>query len=60
MSGFVRRPHHCPVPGWANVGDVWQCDCGRRWKFKNPGNPSYAGWSLTWLSFLGKRYGPVE
>ena len=43
MSGYVYRaptPHRC-VPGGfmvadrvltlGNVGDVWLCDCGRRW-----------------------------
>lgn len=44
---FVRKPgekHECRTPTWATRGTVWRCDCGRRWIWREPGNPDYEGW----------------
>jgi hypothetical protein len=48
-GGFVHQPHtsrHCPTAGGTHR-DIWECpECGRRWQYKAPGNPEYAGWRL--------------
>ena len=33
MNGeMLRDVHGCEVPGFAEPGSIWRCDCGRRWK----------------------------
>lgn len=28
---FIHRAHHCPLPVRHRFGDVWECDCGKRY-----------------------------
>lgn len=58
MSGVVSRKHRCMdhVPIWGvGDGDIWQCDCGWRWKRLEPGNPDYEGWRRTLPSIVMHR-----
>lgn len=44
MSGqFLRQRHRCDCPTVANLGDVWQCDCGQRWTRVSSGTPIMGG-----------------
>jgi hypothetical protein len=51
MGGrYIHRetPAHqcgCPRSGM-NIGDVWQCDCGQKWRYSHP--PSKHG-AKRWL-----------
>lgn len=50
------RPHACPKPGEARRGDVWRCECTRRWLCVTSAEYSYsiaggATW-MRWSSWL--------
>lgn len=37
MSGrIIYRAHNCDVPTEGAKGDIWQCDCGRRYRCVDP------------------------
>jgi len=40
-----RRHHECQKPtGRFTRGDVWRCDCGRRYTWRTLGHPRNEGW----------------
>jgi hypothetical protein len=48
--------HFCDLPVVGRRGEIRECEtCLRRWVYKAPGNPDYAGWQRTTGNFLGGR-----
>lgn len=56
MSRIVKHGKHvCSPPEADGPSMIWECDCGRRWKYWAPGNPRYEGWRETYPSAFGIR-----
>lgn len=49
----VIKSGHSHQLGWGQHGEIVECSCGARFKFREYPNAAYSGWVRTWPSVFG-------